>query len=204
MFVIQLYDMNFISESSFRIKKEDCEYIISLFESNKDKQIEGRIGKQIIDKETKNSTDISVHLDEIINYPEWIKCTEILFSGLSQHLDTYKLEHQSLNYLSRWGIEHSYNIQRYFPNQGFYKFHCENTGTKNCERVLAWMIYLNTIDDGGGTEFLDQNLTIKAEEGKIVIWPAGWTHMHRGVISKTETKYIATGWYVLGEKNERC
>ena len=43
-------------------------------------------------------------------------------------------------------------------------------------------------------DFLDQNLTIKAEEGKIVIWPAGWTHMHRGIASPTEHKWIITGW----------
>ena len=35
---------------------------------------------------------------------------------------------------------------------------------------------------------------MNAVKGRCVIWPAFWTHMHKGVVSKTETKYIATGW----------
>jgi len=30
-----------------------------------------------------------------------------------------------------------------------------------------------------------------------VIWPADFTHTHRGIVSKTQEKYIATGWYNL-------
>jgi hypothetical protein len=56
------------------------------------------------------------------------------------------------------------------------------------------MFYLNSIKDQGGTHFDQHNKTLKAKEGRLVIWPAYWTHFHRGVVSKTETKYIATGW----------
>ena len=38
-----------------------------------------------------------------------------------------------------------------------------------------------------------------AGEGRLVIWPAYWTHFHRGIISETETKYIATGWYTFNK-----
>ena len=40
-------------------------------------------------------------------------------------------------------------------------------------------------------------MILKAEEGKGVIWPAYWTHIHHGIVSKTEVKYIATGWYQM-------
>jgi len=26
------------------------------------------------------------------------------------------------------------------------------------------------------------------------MWPAEWTHTHRGIISTNKEKYIATGW----------
>ena len=55
------------------------------------------------------------------------------------------------------------------------------------------MFYLNTVNDGG-TYFDNYDLTMNAVKGRCVIWPAFWTHMHKGVVSKTETKYIATGW----------
>jgi hypothetical protein len=57
------------------------------------------------------------------------------------------------------------------------------------------MTYLNTVTDQGGTEFLHQNLTVNAEQGKTLIWPADWTYTHRGVISPTQEKYIITGWF---------
>jgi len=61
------------------------------------------------------------------------------------------------------------------------------------------MIYLNTVSDGGGTKFTCYDETINAEEGRLVIWPASWTHTHHGCVSPTEHKYIATGWYSFQE-----
>ena len=43
-------------------------------------------------------------------------------------------------------------------------------------------------------KFLHQNITTPAKKGLTLIWPAFWTHTHRGVISKTKEKYIVTGW----------
>ena len=37
--------------------------------------------------------------------------------------------------------------------------------------------------------------TTKAKEGRLIIWPAYWTHRHHGIVSKSQIKYIATGWY---------
>ena len=59
------------------------------------------------------------------------------------------------------------------------------------------MIYLNTVNDGGGTAFPHQNMVLKAEEGKGVIWPAYWTHFHKGCPAPNEEKMIITGWYNL-------
>ena len=38
-------------------------------------------------------------------------------------------------------------------------------------------------------------MTTDAVEERLVIWPAYWTHEHHGLMSETQTKYIATGWY---------
>ena len=67
-------------------------------------------------------------------------------------------------------------------------------------RILAWMFYLNTVTDKGGTHFTNWDFTTDAVEGRLVIWPAYWTHTHHGVMSETQTKYIATGWYDFEQK----
>ena len=58
------------------------------------------------------------------------------------------------------------------------------------------MIYLNTVTDGGGTMFDQYDFITDAIQGRCVLWPAYWTHFHHGIVSQTETKYIATGWFL--------
>ena len=58
------------------------------------------------------------------------------------------------------------------------------------------MTYLNDVEDGG-TEFKHQDITTPAEKGLTLIWPSGWTHVHRGQISNRKEKYIITGWYAF-------
>ena len=60
------------------------------------------------------------------------------------------------------------------------------------------MTYLNSVEDGG-TEFKYQNLITPAKKGLTLIWPAQWTHTHRGQISGTKEKYIVTGWFNFHE-----
>jgi len=66
-------------------------------------------------------------------------------------------------------------------------------------RLFAFMTYLNDVPDGG-TEFLYQNMTVRAEKGLTLIWPSAWTHMHRGRVSNTKEKYIITGWYSISDE----
>ena len=54
---------------------------------------------------------------------------------------------------------------------------------------------MNTVNDGGETEWPIQGVKIKPEKGLTVFWPTDWTHMHKGIVSPTEHKYITSGWY---------
>ena len=100
----------------------------------------------------------------------------------------------------QWRICPFYNIQGYDgPEEGFFSLHNEHTG-RYPYRMLAWMIYLN--DAESGTEFPYQNKTITPKTGRTVIWPAGWTHPHKGVTPNQGLKYIATGWFYFLPKGE--
>ena len=93
-------------------------------------------------------------------------------------------------------------IQRTDPfGGGFHAFHSEISHWENCSRSLVWMIYLNDVPRGEGTtEWLYEDIKIEPEEGKGVIWPAGWTFQHRGNPIHTHSKYIATGWFWYPEE----
>jgi len=73
-------------------------------------------------------------------------------------------------------------------------FHAENLNWNNHTRTMAWMVYLNDVEEGGETEFLYQKLRVKPKKGTVLIWPGSYTHLHRGNPPMTD-KYIATGWY---------
>ena len=88
----------------------------------------------------------------------------------------------------------SFNIQKYVPGGHFKLPHTERTSINTLHRLFAFMTYLNDVEDGGSTTFVHQNLEIQPERGKTLIWPAEWTHAHRGNVVNLGVKYIITGW----------
>jgi len=86
-------------------------------------------------------------------------------------------------------------IQKTEPTQGYHIWHCEHSPSpNNRDRILSWILYLNDIEEGGETEFLYQSLRFKPKTGTFILFPAYFTHTHRGNPPLREVKYIATGW----------
>lgn len=85
-------------------------------------------------------------------------------------------------------------IQKTRPGQGYHVWHHEAEGRETCMRLLAWTAYLNDNFDAGETEFLYQQYRYTPNQGDIVIFPAAFTHTHRGNPPIGGDKYIITGW----------
>lgn len=88
----------------------------------------------------------------------------------------------------------STKIQKTNPGEGYHLWHSELTNRDSQARILTFILYLNDIEHGGETEFLYQGIRVKPEQGDLVLWPAYFTHTHRGNPPLKETKYILTGW----------
>jgi hypothetical protein len=86
-------------------------------------------------------------------------------------------------------------MQKTAPGEGYHVWHHEH-GPDNANRnaIMAWMVYLNDVDDGGETEFLHQHVRMKPLRNQLVMWPAYFTHLHRGNPPLKTDKYIITGW----------
>jgi len=52
---------------------------------------------------------------------------------------------------------------------------------------------------GGETYFSHYDINVKPKKGLTIIWPAEWTHAHRGNILLGESKYMLTGWMSFPE-----
>ena len=86
------------------------------------------------------------------------------------------------------------------PRGGYHVWHAEQDCINHGDRVLAWSLYLNDIPDGEGeTEFLWQGVKVKPKTGTMCIFPAAFTHAHRGNPVHSCNKYIATGWFTFNE-----
>jgi len=86
-------------------------------------------------------------------------------------------------------------FQKTLPAEGYHVWHCENDKWDVKHRLGVFSIYLNDVEEGGETEFLYQSLRIKPTQGTVCIFPAGYTHTHRGNPPLTGEKYIITGWW---------
>ena len=186
-----------------KIDESVCDGLIQFY-NNCPVKYPGKVGVQgsgaSVRPEYKDSYDASVNprdSDPLVQ--NYLKELQNVVSEYKDHYIWCDKNH------GRWSMVENFNLQRYLPNQGFKIWHFERTSTEtenSVSRHLVFMTYLNDVNDAGETEWLYQKLKIKPQKGLTVIWPAEWTFTHRGVVSPTETKYIATGWYSF-EKNER-
>jgi hypothetical protein len=186
---------DFICEIKESIDPIYCKNLIEKFEQTPERHEKGMSGKNEYKPNVKDSTDIYIVHEDSRN-PEWREVLSPFLKVLTESIKIYSKKYIGLSFIDPFRIGQEFNIQRYLPREGFKKWHSESGGTNHADRKIVWMFYLNDVDDGG-TIFLHQRFKASAETGSLLIWPADWTHTHKGIISKTKTKYILTGWYVL-------
>lgn len=189
--------MQFIYSKPKVLEPGFCNEVIKLFEQSDLKQPGYfRHNEEVVQKpDIKKSTDICFNpsfLKDPIWGPYLEHLVKIIEYNVSNYASKFDLAFEKLNVFR---LDNLFNLQKYEPGEAFYGWHCERAGLTASSRLLVWMIYLNTVNDGGGTQFYFQNHIEKPEQGKLLIWPVDWMYLHRGLPSQTENKYIFTGWY---------
>lgn len=124
------------------------------------------------------------------------RATDVFFNGLQQCYDQYTDQFSVLKDGSIHGT--AMKMQRTDPGGGYHVWHAEQGNKEHAERVLVYMLYLNDLNeqDGGETEFLYQRLRLRPEANTMILWPAAYTHAHRGnTVLGNRSKYIVTGWF---------
>lgn len=189
--------VNFIGEYS--ISPTLCDQYIDFFEANKSLQKVGKVGyrddygkQHPLSYRPEIKDSIDVNLGPESNTAD-IPIVNDYMHELYKCIRLYVDEYPEVDTLPNFSPSFPINIQKYNPGGGFKTFHFERNVT-DYTRCLVFMTYLNTVNDKGGTEFKYQELTASPVKGKTLVWPADWTHTHRGIPSPTETKYILTGW----------
>jgi len=212
-------DLSFMKE--FKIDDSLCDDLIDFFEKTPNREDNnpyytkkpGAVGYAgQIRTEHKESLDLgfSSNLSRDLNLPEefipfaniYDRYVQELHKCTKQYIEEYPY---IIGPMTRIEIREATNIQHYPPGGGFKTYHCESASDSlpQASRCLVFMTYLNTVTDDGGTHFVFQDKVINAVKGKTLIWPANWPWTHKGVISKTQEKYIITGWYSYTNLNAK-
>jgi hypothetical protein len=181
---------DFIGIYENALSKEDCDFIIQEFEkhvSTNPSCINN--GEQQFNNQEMGRMDFSVYAEEFM-----VNVCVLINECLNKCLTLYTNEFFSLK--SVRARSEVVKLQRTPPRGGYHVWHSEVSSRENMNRVLTWVVYLNDVPEGEGeTEFLWQGIRVKPKAGTCVIWPAHFTHPHRGNPVYSCDKYIATGWY---------
>lgn len=181
---------SFIYEIHNALPGDVCQEMVRRFEERENEQRPGRIGQQASkQQDVKLTTDVPVS-----GKPGWQDIDKKLFTSLSKALQVVREE---FPFFKGPFKDSGYHMQRYQPGE-YYHWHIDGGSHEFSQRQLVALWYLNDVHGPGGeTEFLYQQLKVKPEEGKLVLFPPFWTHEHRAVKLESGVKYIATTWVVF-------
>ena len=191
---------DFIWVKDDTLSESFCEHVIQKFDNDPRKN-DGIIGSlhQRVDKSVKDVKDITITRES-----DWSDEDAVFFKSLEKGLEEYSDYLYEINkgvcnsFPNPLFLTHDtgYKVQKYEPISGHYNWHHDWSMTVDpvASRVFTFMWYLNTIDekDDGYTEFAD-GTRIQPERGKLVLFPATWTFLHRGYPPKVK-KYTCNGW----------
>jgi len=183
---------NFVGVFKSAFTKEYCEQIIKHYES----MVASGHGQNRLYSENAPRTlkdDTQIFADEIDYFPlrQGTRQFNELFWGT--YFPIYEQEYSSLKQ-SGPHANYTFKIQKTKIGGGYHLWHYESDSKSASNRLITWILYLNDVQEGGETEFLYQHTRVKPEQGTLVMWPAAFTHTHRGNPPLSNDKYIVTGW----------
>ncbi len=179
--MIEVKPGTFIYEAPAALTREFCAGVVAEFEADKSSQYIGKTDRG--DSEYKRTVDVGVNPAD----PRWMAIDTQILSTMTLLARQYiGLQEHPLR-------DTGYIIGRYKAGEGKYDWHVDDSDPREMiKRRLSAVLYLNDVELGGETEFLHQQVKVKPECGKIVLFPGAWTHVHRGCMPISGDKYIIT------------
>ena len=194
--MIEYNFQDFIYYNDDALHPDMCKELVDFFGKNKE-LIEGYRVHQIpygaiLPPEPTIRDDYVWFLNIEYNKPEHLEAVE---NAVRHAIEAYQAKYRFL-----WrgdGISwpaYKYHIVK--KSGGYHEWHHEWNIDGSRDRVVVWHLALTDHEEEGELEFLHFGHRIAPKAGRIVLWPAGFTHVHRGNAIRTDTeKHYLTGWY---------
>jgi hypothetical protein len=199
---------NYLYINNNSISKRLCNDIITLFEEQSGKY-EG-VTARGLNKNIKDTMDFVIPRKDapLETIQKWERIDKFLAKELDRNVKKYVQNlTNKINIIEECSdskfdivptkalITNEFMVQRYIQNKGRYVYHDDSMidWSNKKYRLLTYLFYLNTVDEGGETEFWGE-YKVKPEAGKLILFPATWVYPHRGMMPISSNKYIITGW----------
>lgn len=176
---------------------EQCSEIIELFEESD--HYDGNVmsdGKVIVNYDGKKAREYDVsnsaHSEE-----DWYEVDKLLLSVMYKYLFKYENVNTAIRGERNPLGDDGFTMRKY-RNDGteHHGYHGDSGQEGNCmpKRVIAVLIYLNDVESGGETVFLNQGIAVKPKCGRVLMFPTSFTHVHAGRRPISNPKYLVTNF----------
>ncbi len=157
-----------------------CQSLIDIFEDS--------VYQEKIENDGRpNFTQVNLN-----DHKEYSKFTQLVTYKI---VDLMRLYKEGLEEYTAWWPHKVYfeqlRIKKYSPDTtDMFDVHVDVQDHASSKRYLAFLVYLNSGFDGGETCFPCHDLHIKAEPGKVLVFPPTWQYPHIGLPVTEKPKYI--------------
>lgn len=179
----------FIKHYEQALTPEFCRKVMALFDA--DERVQP-------DPQPDYSTRKYLNISEC---PEWLKINLDFSRVANDIVSDYFAREEALDQATHHDTsDDGYVVSRYDPGDAVI-MHVDGQCAvypHNGLRLATLLFYLNDVPEGGETFFPLQNVKIKPEQGKAVMFPVGFTHPH-SVLPATSKRYIMQTWITDGQ-----
>ena len=202
--MINVYQINKKNNYDLKHKKED--FIIEYFNVFSSKQCQEIINyildleknSLLIDENKKTNINVIHHtFNTADNYIHPISTFSLnnIYPKIQNCINHYVEEYSVLK--NSKFLVNCFKFKKIPEHGGFFDWHCEQSDSQNIYRTFVIQIYLNDNFINGETEFKYYNKKIIPEVGKVLIYPAAYTHTHRGNPPIGGIKYLVSTWGLM-------
>ena len=208
--VAKLFKENFVEQTSeleftkdficiYKTKQNlDCKTIIKTANKANEWVASEIVGGSYLGKESTGEV-ITDHRDSVQvgfephNEPDHhLKVLNFAASSLKNYL----LHFPQANMFPEFRQREPYNLIKYKEGQAFHNVHSDYYPFGFLSRRhLTGIVFLNDVKEGGELYFPHQDLTVKSEKNKMIIFPSGWTHVHKTFAPINQERYVFQLWW---------
>ena len=173
------------------IDKDSCNTLIGKFETHEEQH-------ETVYQED-GDEKIAFKQLQLVKFKEWESVQQGMLELFQDYIVRYKIDCNIK--VKQWPAEYGYEairMKRYLNNDSDrFDPHVDVLNYETSRRFLAFFIYINDVDEGGETKFLNFQkpgtfipFTVTPKRGRLLMFPPMWPWYHAGLKPESGNKYL--------------